>query len=273
MNGDPYKPVRKGDPLEISAAAWNTLMDLARKAGERGALGSADAVGVSRDPDIVTLKNVTQTDCPRFGILGIDVPVFAPTTGSTELPHNYAGALAMRGVLATAPGYVGKWAVALEPIAAGKFGKAALSGVVPAIVNVPSGVTPRAVEADGTMYAKAGTVGSAQVLWVETGTGNRYAVLRLGAGGSGTVARASVTSVQGTVGFYLCTIGSQTGVQVENLYETGSGNAQYYGALLHTPTGVTVTPQRLPVGSPLLAAQVDGSWITCAPTPFAVACA
>lgn len=273
MNGDPYKPVRKGDPLEISATAWNTLMDLARKAGERGAIGSADAEGVGRDPDVVTLKNVTQTDCPRFGILGIDVPVFAPTTGSTEMPRNYAGALAMRGVLATTPGYVGKWAVALEPIAAGKFGKAALSGVVPAIINVQSGVTPRFAEAAGTMFARAGTSGSAQVLWVETGTGNRYAVLRMGGGGGGTVGRAVVTSVQSSVGFYLCTIGGQTGVQVENLYESGTGNTQYYGALQYTPSGVTVTPQRLPVGAALLAAQVDGSWITCAPTPFSVACA
>jgi hypothetical protein len=268
MAGDPYKSVKAGDSLQISATAWNTLMQMAREAGERGALGSADIAGAQRDVDVVTLKNVTQTDCPRWGILGIDIPVFAPTTGQ-PVPRDFSTALAMRGVLATTPGYVGKWAVALEPIAAGKFGRAALSGVVPAIINVPSGVTPRYAEAEGTVYARAATSGSAQVLWVETGTGNRYAVLRMGAGSSGTVGKATVTAVGAAVGFYTCTIGSVTGLTVENLYETSA----YYGALTFAPTDVTVTPQRLPVGSNLIAIQDSGAWLTCAPTPFSVTCA
>lgn len=272
MAGDPYKSVKSGDPLQVSATAWNTLMQLARQAGERGALGSADIAAGQRDLDVVTLKNVTNTDCPRWGILGIDVPIFAPTSGS-DIPRDFSASVAMRGVLATTPGYAGKWAIALEPIAAGKFGRAALSGVVPAIINVPSGTTPLFAEASGSVYARAGSSGSAQVLWCESGSGNRHALLRMGAASQGAAAKATVTAIGGSVGFYTCTVGTVAGVTVENLYESGTGSAQYYGTLAYAPTGVTIVPQRLPVGSSVIAVRDGSAWFTCAPTAFQVTCA
>ena len=91
-------------------------MQMAREAGERGALASADVTGAQRDLDTVTVRNTATQDCPRFGILGIASPLFAPQTGGDALPRNFAGVLAVRGVLATVPAYEGKWAVALEPI-------------------------------------------------------------------------------------------------------------------------------------------------------------
>ena len=69
----------------MSAAAWNKLMDMARRDGERGASGTADPLLARRDRDVVLVKNVSGIDYPRWGALGLNPGVDTGTLGSAPM--------------------------------------------------------------------------------------------------------------------------------------------------------------------------------------------
>jgi hypothetical protein len=130
-----------------------------------------------------------------WGVLAINGAVAAPTGSTGASVAQFQSDPAVVGVLPTT-GASGAFVVALEPIAAGKFGRAAIAGVVQAKLNVLDASHGFAVPVAGSTSAfESATSGPAVILWKDSGTGSgKWCLLRIGSGASGGSVKLGKTS-------------------------------------------------------------------------------
>ena len=199
--------VRPGDPVAISAATWNDVLDAAAlaKGSRRTGAGIPDGL----EPGIVRVKNATDEDLDRFAALSV-------AHGIGVAPDK--NVLAFQNEPAVLFGRIwagdGAWVVLQEPIPSGKIGRAMLFGVTPAQVDVADKEHDFAepVEDNAAGALQSCAAGTARILWKKGGTGLQWCLLHVGAG-SGAAAEPSVCPavVQGFSG----------GVYTVDLYADG----------------------------------------------------
>jgi len=122
MAGDPYKHVQKGDPLEIPAQTFNTLMDVARQYRGRVDRQGGERVLPAVLPNAITVtaKN-TGSAVERFEIVGLGDWRWGP---ADNLEAAAAGVIEV-----DTPATYRNWGVVLEPIAASGYGLVAVDGI------------------------------------------------------------------------------------------------------------------------------------------------
>jgi len=179
--GDPFRKVSPGDPLVIPAAAYNTFVDTARDYLDRRNDQGQEAHPAARDSGIVLVRN--DIDPPqaadRFWVLGIDGPVISPMDNLDE----FSNRVVLSGAVPWISTYRGRFVVLLEPLAAGAIGLGVVAGVCPVKVYVNDENHQFAdVQNDTCGYLWSGASGAAQILWKESGTGQKWAIVRLGGG-------------------------------------------------------------------------------------------
>ncbi len=175
MSGDKFKKTAAGRPLEIPAATWNAMVDAARSHVEQQHDQSAPTDGLFRQGDIVKVRNQSGQSLDRFAVLGIDSPAIDPQENQREFKNH----VALNAVTPTAQ-HRGRFVVLLEPLAGGRIGKAWLSGVCPARINVLEDWHSHAdIQEGDSSSLTSHPAGSAQILWKEPGTGLKWAVVRL----------------------------------------------------------------------------------------------
>lgn len=199
MGGDSLKKVKSGDPLRIPARTFNTFIDSARDYLQRSQSSGGRPTQSVRQTGIALVKNDSGTDVDRFAVLQITGPLFTPT----ENEQTFRNQVALTGSTPSAGGE-GLFVVCQEPIASGALGRCMVAGVTPVQVNVTAEAHEWAEIASGqTGYLASAASGSAQILCVESGTGTKWAYVRLGppvgeTGGGSTVFLAKVISSQGS---------------------------------------------------------------------------
>lgn len=186
------KKVMPGDPLKIPANTFNSFIDAAADYQKRANYqGRSPATRQPANYDnIVSVRNDSGTDRSRFDILGINGLVF---DANDNLARFKNASVILKGITPAEPTHVGKFVVLQEPIKKGKIGRAAIRGMTAVKVTM-------AAESDLTadIYAgwlsslKSGSSGSAQIIWKETGTGLKWALVNLGA----SVAAAADTTLK-----------------------------------------------------------------------------
>lgn len=179
---DPFKRIRSGDPIALSAEAMN---EFARAAIARKRTQFTTAGRPLHNPvrgDVVLIKNDSGADLGRFEVLGVTGVIIDPADNEDA----FAERPLLVGQAPTTGASKGKFVVLLEPIADGRVGRAMASGVTIAKVNVADADDEFADVADGdTSSLASGADGAAAILWKEDGTGTVYAVVRIGAGAGG----------------------------------------------------------------------------------------
>jgi len=104
-----------------------------------------------------------------------------------------------------AAGHTGSFVVLLEPIIDGEIGRAVVSGVTPVKVDVADEAHAYADIAVGQAgYLASGESGSALILWKETGTGQKWALVKIGMPSAEPSLRtfpAKVVSSQGSAAY------------------------------------------------------------------------
>jgi len=230
--GDALKKVTSGSPLAIPAAAYNAFIDAARAEqahqGDQGVPGQA----VPRESGIVLIKNTTESDLERFAILGIDSPIFTPTDNEQEFKNR----VALKGVTPDTEEdeHYGRFAILLEPLAAGNIGLGMVQGVTPVRLRRYTDWLRSADIQDGkTAYLCDKIGGIAKILWCEEGISEneedlKWAVVALRGGGgtaeSSYVWRAQVTGVYAADGgawVSYAADGWQAYVTANPLYQNG----------------------------------------------------
>ena len=172
--------VNPGDPFQVRASTFNTMIDAAKAWKNRQASTAGGPTKYSPpDTDVILVQNDSGADRERFDILGIDDVVINPTDNEEE----FKSRVALSGVVANPATHLGRFVVLLEPVADGKLGRACVSGVCPCEIDVIDASHKYAdVNPDsGDRYTLASRqFGGAEILWKESGTGDKWAVLRLG---------------------------------------------------------------------------------------------
>jgi hypothetical protein len=179
----PLQPVHAGQPLQLSAADWNAMLEAARAYQLRGPRATSDKAPQPPPTATVYIQNKSGADRDRFDVLGVDAPLIDPADNLDEFQHR----VALAGVAPTAADHLGRFAILAEPLRDNAIGRAWVSGVFPARVNVTDEGHRFADVADGdaTQLASA-DAGVAQILWAQAGTGTLWAIVRIGGGSAGT---------------------------------------------------------------------------------------
>jgi hypothetical protein len=141
----------------------------------------ADPIGVYTPEQIVYVQNNTGSDCDEFDVMGIDDMAITPTQNEAHFKWKRP---VISGVIPSTADSTGKFVIAFEAIPDGEIGRAFIGGVCPAYIHMQAAGDAFADVADGeTSYLQSGSSGAAQILWVESGTGNKWALVRLSGGG------------------------------------------------------------------------------------------
>ena len=182
---DTLKKVKPGDPLAIPAATFNTFVDAAQDFRNRQHRQERPLPPASAGSGTIRVKNASGADRDRFAVLGIDVPVFTPTDNL----EGFKNEPVLAGVVPTTANHLGRFVVLAEPLAAGAIGRAVLTGLTPVKVYIDD-VAHRAADVDNSNATRlrSSTSGTASILWAEAGTGERWALVRLGGAGGGAAA-------------------------------------------------------------------------------------
>lgn len=179
----PLRRLKPGD--RPKASEWNAIVD----ALSRVEVSSDRASGPPRlpfDADVVLVSNGTGGDFEQFAPFGLTVsatPTFNPTTAAAIPSYQMHRAMQMQ-----VPSYAGfatqthgRLGITLDPIRSGKIGRAILSGVAPCKIDiVASGHQYADLKHSDKTQLQSRSQGPCQILWRESGTGTRWAIVRIG---------------------------------------------------------------------------------------------
>jgi hypothetical protein len=193
---DPLARVRAGQPLAIDADTWNALIDGAKAARANAAPGQkASAVALPVHPSLTCLVKYDESSIetlPAHSVVTLGDSLIA-LSGDDGDPHGVNRRPAFTLGTPTGPGSL--VAVTLEPIQGQAIGRAVVSGLVVAVVDVSDEDHTRAVPIAGdTDKFESGDSGGYPIVYQESGTGEVYAVILLGAPGGGAAVTEEYTT-------------------------------------------------------------------------------
>jgi len=192
---DPLRTMRPGEA--IRAATMNEVIGAARAVRRNlGSGGAGQAQLGEQSQTAMRVKNNTGSALSRFAVVGIDGILIDATTNMSS----FSDQPCLLGV-ATTEG--GQYAVCLDAIPSGGIGMAAVDGIVQVKVNVTDEDTERhcAEVSDGVTTALTAVHrGSAEILWRESGTGEKWAIVRLGPRQPAVTFAVDLEQVGGTQG-------------------------------------------------------------------------
>lgn len=180
---DNMKKVSPGEPLSIPAETFNTFIDAGRdfKARQRNATrGRAQS---THNAETILVRNDSGSDRDRFDVLGIDGPIFTPTDNA----NTFKNQVAVKGITPAVDNHAGKFVILAEPVKNGSITRGFISGVCAAYIDIDDEDHKTADVKDGDATSLvSGDDGAVSILWAESGTGNKWAVVRFsGVGGTG----------------------------------------------------------------------------------------
>jgi hypothetical protein len=175
--GDALRKVQAGQKLTIPANAYNAFVDAAVDFKRRSTSNTREPDTAFRDRDVILVRNDSGEPRERFDILGIDRPIFAPEDNLEEFKNRPS----LVGMTPQSPKHIGKFVVLQEPLAPGAIGRAVVDAVTVCRVVMTNASVDRVDIAPGECgHLRSDPDGSALVLWKESGTGTKWAVVRLG---------------------------------------------------------------------------------------------
>jgi len=181
------KKVRPGQPLEVPAGTFNTFIDTAQAHLDRtrgkGEGQLPGGVWSNSDSGRILVRNDSGALVDRFGILGVDDIVIAESDNSDQ----FKSSPALSVITPAVPDHSENFVVLAEPlrheaeVADRPIGVAVIDGVTVAQVDVQDADHNFAVVVAGqtTKFASAAD-GAVKIVYKESGTGDKWAVVRLG---------------------------------------------------------------------------------------------
>jgi hypothetical protein len=193
-----FQKALPGWPDQMPAKIYNLLVDLAAGQDFQGTGTGAQPFGQT---GIVLVKNTSGADVTRFQVLGLDAPLISSSADLDEFQRQ----VAFQGAATVFANHFGKFAVMLEPVANGDFGRGVVSGVVPTLLNIDKGLWPYADILEGSVKLECQPTGAATVLWTAASSGDQWAIVRLGSSPDG-VCPVQITSITPTSGRFPGTV-------------------------------------------------------------------
>jgi len=177
MPRHPFKKYMSGERLSgMPKELLNAVVE-----SERGFTGgSGDVRGLVRDGDIVKVKNTSGAARSQYQILGLDGPIITPTQNVGEFKRR----VTFKGITPTTASHPNKFVVLLEPLGINAIGDGILSGVVQvrltgALLTGAKEDYAAVTDSDAAKLTRS-SIGTARILWADSGSSERWAIVRLG---------------------------------------------------------------------------------------------
>ncbi|NIA06900.1 MAG: hypothetical protein GWP14_04545 [Actinobacteria bacterium] len=173
------KKVASGDSFAPKSGTWNAFVDAAQYVRQRQANIGSSVNGRDTKPGIVWVSNNSGQDQKQFAVLGLDGLAITPEDNESD----FRSSVVMTGVTPNMVAHRGRFAILKVPLQSGKIGPAYVDAVTPVTLYVPeeSGECNCAEIVDGESdYLQSTFYGSATILWRNGGTGEQWAVVRMG---------------------------------------------------------------------------------------------
>ena len=173
------KKVSSGEKLKIPASTYNVFIDTAQDYLKRQ---NRQTGGDSRTPlqsKFVLVKNTTASAVNRFGVLGI-------SNSELSVSENYFKQnIILTGTAPSSTSHSsGRFVIVHEPIAAGGVGRAYINGHCQVQINVTDANHTFCDVKDGdSTKLESAESGPAVIIWKESGTGTKWAIIRFGGSG------------------------------------------------------------------------------------------
>lgn len=161
---------KPGEPFRPRASDWNAFVDAADFARNAGAMGFGP-VGEALPTGVIWLRNDSGVDVDTFGALNVDDVIVSAADNVSEFRSRIAFGGSLSGSLPLA--------VLLEPIPNGSYGRAMTHGITQAKVNIVSELHGYASLPTGDALLESAPLGEVRILWKESGTGEKWAVVLL----------------------------------------------------------------------------------------------
>jgi hypothetical protein len=251
MAADPLADVAPGQKFTISARGHNLTMEAVRAfQTDRITLGLAGPLNLSRNRDFILVRNDTGEDQNQFAVLSLNGLIFSPTDNLEEFRRRQCHA----GIKPTVAVHWGGWfCVLAEPILADKVGRAFVDGITPVKLNV--------IDEDAHWFAdvddddvvdtlRTCQDGSAQILMKETGTGEKWGVVRLGVGTRHFYAKITAHTRSGSQGSYTNTYSFEEVKKTDAAYAAwttvdGGLAGTAYNGIEYEPDGYPYSDDRM----------------------------
>lgn len=176
---DPRLPVRQGQRLNIAASQINALNQMMRVGG---GFSGGNQAAFEPGRNVVLARNDSGYEVDQWGVMSITGIVINPSAGDRHRASFGQMPCLIGGTPASGNGARHRWMIAAEPIKNGKIGRAIVSGVAQVKVDMLDASHFMADPYPGSRVLRSGS-GSAQIIWVEPGTGERWALIRFGRAG------------------------------------------------------------------------------------------
>lgn len=173
------KQVTSGEKFHFSARLYNDMNHLIEDRRMRGLSVQARTPAVNND--FVLVKNISGVDVGRFGVLGIAGILFNP---QTALPA-FVSRTVFTGQIPSESHQTGQFLVCAEPIRNGAIGRAWATGIVTCRIDVLNQThTYATAKPNDTTQLISADQGLCYILYKESGTGTKWAVVRYGSTGN-----------------------------------------------------------------------------------------
>ena len=174
--------VSTGEKFKVKANTWNAFIDAANHYKNTQMSLGFEALRGNAKTGIILVSNDSGGLLEQFSPVILDDLIIQPDNAEKEQEFK-SRVPVFSGKKVSADNKDKPFAILQVPLESEKLGKALLQGITPVKVNIGN---------ESHKYAKlsaAGLVstssGSGRILWKESGTGEKWALLQLGGGGSG----------------------------------------------------------------------------------------
>jgi len=179
---DNLQHVQPGAPFEPSAATWNEFIDAARAVKDHRSQRGENALNALIQPHntcLVKYDASTGSTLAAFSTLSYGTPLIDPSAAASDrLLASKRPAIA--GVTPSAATANRPFLITMEPIQGGSLGRAVASGLAVVQVSVSSASHWRAKPSAGvTANLVSAASGGVPILWKESGTGTKWAMVLL----------------------------------------------------------------------------------------------
>lgn len=190
--------VKAGEPLKISAKAFNTLMDSAEIIKNQQRNTNKPSSFAVSDNNYILIRNQTGARRQRFDAVSLSTPIFTPT-----MDLNAFQTQIVFDVIAITGNLNEQLVILQETLDVGAIGRACLHGVTPVRIGnyQPGCHYVRGVNDYSTLMA--GPTGSIKILWCQNTTNTQWALVDMDHS-STTPATYQVQSLHDDAGKYNC---------------------------------------------------------------------